>query len=197
MKSITSLLILLLSGISLAQVPQPAPPAPADTSAWKHTMILSANITQISFTDWAQGGENALAYALFLEGKSAYTVEPIEWVNGYKFGFGQAKLAAQGIRKTDDVIDLASVMTYKVGTYVNPYASATLKTQFAEGVMYDAEGIAMPVSNFFDPAYITQAVGLGYQPVPEVKTRLGVALRETIAKTFAFKYSDDVSTAAE
>jgi hypothetical protein len=179
--------------MTFAQTPQPASPALADTS-WKHTMIASANITQISFTDWAQGGENALAYALFLEGKSIYAVDVIEWVNGYKFGYGQAKLGSQGIRKTDDKIDLQSVLTYKFGAYVNPFASVSLNTQFSEGVKYDALGIATPVSNFFDPAYIIQTVGVGYQPGPEVKTRLGVALRETIAKNYASKYTDDPTT---
>jgi hypothetical protein len=65
-------------------------------------MIVSANITQIAFTNWVQGGENALAYALFLEGKSAYAKDVIEWVNMYKFGYGQARLSSLGIRKTDD-----------------------------------------------------------------------------------------------
>ena len=152
-------------------------------------MIISANITQISFTDWAQGGENSLAYALFLEGKSTYTKNKIEWVNSYKFGYGQARLGSQSIRKTDDKIDLESVLTYKIGVYINPYASATLKTQFMEGVTFDASGHAKPVSNFFDPAYLTQAVGVGYQPIPEVKTRLGAALREIVANIFAKTYT--------
>ena len=191
---IHAIVILLFFAVpAFAQTPQPASPALTDTS-WKHTMIAGANITQISFTDWAQGGENALAYALFLEGKSIYAVDVIEWVNGYKFGYGQAKLGSQGIRKTDDKIDLQSVLTYKFGTYINPFASVSLNTQFSEGIKYDALGIATPVSNFFDPAYIIQTIGVGYQPGPEVKTRLGVALRETIAKNFAGKYTDDPTT---
>jgi hypothetical protein len=193
MKTILSFLIVTLAGVSLAQEPKPAAPIAADTSAWKHTMIVSANITQISFTDWAQGGENAFAYALFLEGKSAYTLDAVDWVNSYKFGFGQANLASQGTRKTDDKIDLESVLTYKVGTYINPFASASMKTQFVEGATYDAQGNKTPVSNFFDPAYLTQTVGLGYQPVPEVKTRLGGALREIIADKFAAAYIGDAT----
>jgi Protein of unknown function (DUF3078)./Protein of unknown function, DUF481. len=196
MKIMISLLLLIVASAALAQESQHVVPVSADTS-WKHTMIISANITQISFTDWSQGGENALAYALFLEGKSAYTKDAIEWVNEYKFGYGQAKLGTLGMRKTDDVIDLGSVIIYKIGTIINPYASASLKTQFTEGVMYDATGHAVPVSNFFDPAYIIQSAGVGYQPGPDVKTRLGAALRETIAKTFASKYSDDLTTTPE
>ena len=77
MKIILSLLLFISASTALAQESKPVVPASADTS-WKHTMILSANITQISFTNWSQGGENALAYALFLEGKSAYTKDVIE-----------------------------------------------------------------------------------------------------------------------
>jgi hypothetical protein len=156
-------------------------------------MILSVNITQISFTDWTQGGENALAYALFLEGKSAYAKDMIEWVNEYKFGYGQAKLGSGTIRKTDDMIDLGSVLIYKLGKIINPYASVSLKTQFTEGVTYDAAGHTVPVSNFFDPVYIIQSAGVGYQPVPEVKTRLGAAVREILTKTHT-RYSDDPTT---
>jgi hypothetical protein len=192
MKTLIFFLFLFVAHDACAQSPQIASPASADTS-WKHTMIISANITQISFTDWAQGGENALAYALFLEGKSTYAVDVIEWVNSYKFGYGQAKLGSQGIRKTDDKIDLESVLTYKIGTYINPFASASLKTQFAQGVTFDALGHAHPVSNFFDPAYLIQTVGFGYQPVPEVKTRLGAALREIVTKVY-IGYSDDPTT---
>jgi len=190
------LLLLIAADTALAQESQPVVPVLADTS-WKHTMVLSANITQISFTDWSQGGENALAYALFLEGKSAYAKDAIEWVSEYKFGYGQARLGTLGIRKTDDMIDLGSVITYKIGTIINPYASASLQTQFTEGVTYDAAGHAVPVSNFFDPAYIIQSAGVGYQPVPDVKTRLGAAMRETIAKNFASKYTDDLTTTSE
>jgi hypothetical protein len=190
------LMFLIAASAAMAQDLQNVPPAVVDTS-WKHLMIASVNITQISFTDWAQGGENALAYALFLEGKSTYAVDEIDWMNSYKFGYGQAKLGSQSIRKTDDKIDLESVLTYKIGSLINPFASVSLKTQFAEGVVYNSEGNAAPVSNFFDPAYITQTAGVGYQPIQEIKTRIGAALRETIANTYAAKYSDDLETTSE
>jgi len=196
MRNVLLLVSLISASTALAQDSISVVPISVDTS-WKHSIIISANITQISFTDWAQGGDNALAYALFLEGKSTYAVEVIEWMNSYKFGYGQARLGSQGIRKTDDRIDLESVLTYKIGTFINPFASVSLKTQFAEGVMYDAAGLTTPVSNFFDPAYIMQTVGIGYQPTPEIKTRLGIALRETIANTFAGTYSDDLETTSE
>jgi hypothetical protein len=180
----TIAILLLTSCLLTAQDSSTVAPSP-----WKHGLIGSVNVTQVAFRDWAQGGENAFAWALFLEGKSTFNSEKTEWITSYKFGFGNAEIGSQSARKTDDKIDLETVLTYKVGAYVNPFVSASVKTQFATGYTYDALGNATAISNFFDPAYLTQTAGVGYQPMPELKTRLGGALRETIADHFANRYT--------
>lgn len=175
---------------------------PADTAKvkkpWTHNLVGGLNLTQVSFNDnWAQGGENALAYAMSLAGKSGNELPKTNWATSYKFAFGQTKLGSQGIRKTDDKIDVESNLTFKVGTYVNPYAAVTLKTQFAKGFDYskkDAKtGKFQQVSKFLDPGYLTQSAGVGYQPLPQIKTRLGVALREVITSEFNI-YADNPAT---
>ena len=164
-----------------------------ETSAdWSHQLVGGVNLTQVALKSWAGGGEDALAWTLSVEGKSALAKEQYDWSNAYKFAFGQTKLGDQGIRKTDDKIDLESVLTYKMGTYINPYVGATLKSQFAKGFNYNDTGKAA-ISQFFDPAYLTQSAGVGYQPREEIKTRLGLAVREIITRDFNH-YSDDSST---
>ena len=37
---------------------------------WKHTMIASLNLSQVSFTHWSQGGTNTLSYLAGVNGKS-------------------------------------------------------------------------------------------------------------------------------
>ena len=54
-------------------------------------------------------------------------------------------------------------------------------------------GAKTPLSNFFDPGYLTQSAGVGYQPLPEIKTRLGAALREIFTSEFP-NYADDPAT---
>jgi len=189
-------LFVLLFGLSALT----ASAQPADTTRvkkpWTHSVVSGLNLTQVSFNDnWAQGGENALAYALSLNGKSANDLAKTNWTTSYKFAFGQTKLGSQGIRKTDDKIDLESTLIYKVGAYINPYVAATFKTQFAKGFEYSPDPDSA-VSKFFDPAYLTQSAGLGYQPIPQIKTRLGVALREVITSEFNV-YADDPKTLAE
>jgi hypothetical protein len=169
---------------------------------WTHSLVSALNLTQVSFNDnWSQGGESALAYALSAVGKSVNELPKTNWTTSYKLAFGQTKLGDEGVRKTDDKIDVESNLTYKVGTYINPYVAATLKTQFAKGFEYSKDPVSnktlsTQVSKFFDPAYLTQSAGLGYQPIPQIKTRLGAALREVITSDFN-AYADDPNTLTE
>jgi hypothetical protein len=185
------LFILLLITVLTAYAQQ-------DTTApkfgWGHSVVAGLTLTQISFTDWTQGGENSLAWTTSLEGKSTDDQPTINWANAYRFAFGQARLSDQGLRKTDDKIDLESVLIYKLGPLVNPYFAATLKSQFTRGYKYESSGNSVSVSNFFDPGYLTQSLGVGIQPIPEVKTRLGVALREIVTSEFTAIYANDAAT---
>jgi hypothetical protein len=157
---------------------------------WKQSLVAGLNLTQVSYTNWQGGGQNALAYSTLANGRSTYNDTSLNWDNVYDFAFGQTRLGDQGLRKTDDKIDISSTLTYKVGTFLNPYANATLKTQFAKGFTYDAFGNGMEVSKFFDPGYLTQTAGVGYQPLTEVKLRLGTGFREIITSAFTVYASD-------
>jgi len=159
---------------------------------WTHQLVGGLNLTQVALKDWSGGGDDALAWAVSLNGKSTYKKDKIDWVSTYKFAFGQTKLGDQAIRKTNDKIDLETTMTYKMGVYVNPYVASTVKSQFAKGYNYADIG-KIPVSQFFDPAYLTQTAGFGYEPIEQVKTRLGVGLREILTRDFN-GYADDGDT---
>jgi len=169
--------------------------ANADTSkhyGWDHTASAALNLTQASFTNWVAGGSNTLAYSAVLQGSSALASVRTVWANSYKFAFGQARVADQGLRKTDDEIYFESLFIYKMGTYINPYAAATLRTQFGPGYNYSSTPETQ-VSKFFDPAYVTQSAGFAYKPVPEFSTRLGAALREVITSQYKQYATDPVT----
>lgn len=179
---------ILTSSLLIAQKDSSTTP-----SDWKHTLVAGLTVTQVSYTDWSQGGENALAYTLSVDGKSVQDLTMTNWSNSYKFAFGQTRLGSKGLRKTDDKIELESVLAYKLGTVINPYASATFKSQFDDGFKYDdATNTRVKTSSALDPMYLTQALGVRYQPIAQVKTRLGAALREVLSDAFA--YADDATT---
>ena len=185
----------LPGALALLLLPNAVQAEDPEFEGWKHRLVGTVTATQVSLKDWAGGGEDALAWNLNLEGKSQFkpTEQKFDWTNTYKFAFGQTKLGDQGIRKTDDKIDLESVLTYMIDFFVDPYISATAKSQFAKGYEYTDPG-KIAISQFFDPAYLTQSAGVGYQPTPEIKTRLGVAVREIITRDFN-RFSDDAATA--
>lgn len=165
----------------------------AAATGWEHHLVSGLTLTQISLSNWEQGGEEAVAWATTLDGKSAFARPKLLWDTTYKLAFGQTKLGDEQARKTDDKIDLETVLTLDQGLLVDPYVAGTFKTQFAEGYEYADDGERVAVSSVFDPAYFTQSAGLGYRPVEEVRTRLGVALRETITDEF-HAYADDPDT---
>ncbi len=186
--------VLSLTGLLLtAGFGQATPPAAPPAAPWKHDLVAGLTLTQVSYTDWTQGGENAMAYTATADGKSEFNDTTYNWSNIYKLGFGETRLGDQGLRKTDDRIDIGSVLTYKLGSLINPYFAVGLKTQFAPGFTYDGTGNSAEVSKFFDPGYLTQTAGVGYQPMTEIKTRLGVGLREILTSQFT-QYSDDPTT---
>ncbi len=192
MKRAVFAFLLIWTSAAHAQPAPPAPPPPP-TYGWKHGLVAGLTLTQVAFTDWAQGGANALAYTTTADGKSVDDEQSWTWTNLYKFAFGQARLSDQGLRKTDDVIDLSAVLAYKADSILNPYGSASLKTQFAKGFMYNADGSSTQVSQFFDPAYLLQSAGAIYTPSKMFNTRLGIGIREIVTSSFN-QYADDPTT---
>lgn len=163
------------------------------TYGWTHNVVTGVNLTEVAFSDWAQGGTNVFAYTPWLNGSSRQDLQATDWSTTYKFAFGQARLGSQGVRKTDDEIYTETLLIIKLDRYVNPYVAATLRTQFAPGYKYDNLGNATAISRFFDPGYLTQSAGVAYQPAPELKTGLGLAVRETFTSRFN-QYADDPKT---
>ena len=161
--------------------------ADADTakpSGWVPVAVAGLNLTQTSFTDWAQGGANSLAYSARVLSNLTYYGERAKWSNSLKLLFGQARLSGQGLRKTEDEIYLESLFIYEVWELVNPYAAATVRTQFAPGYEYPENADKQQISAFFDPAYFTESIGFIYEPSPIFTSRLGVAAREVVTSQY-------------
>lgn len=178
--------LLFLAGLTPALAQDP-------TQLWTHSLSGDLTANQVALKDWSQGGDNALAWGFSLNGKSLRSAARAGWETGYKFAFGQNKLGDQDIRKTVDKFEVETALTYNTGHYIRPYVKATLKTQMFRGYRYEANR-RTAVAGLFDPAYLTQSVGGGIQPRPEVKTRFGLAVREIITRDYN-AYADKKSTA--
>ena len=65
MKALLCSLILFSAHHAWSQAQQPPPPE----YGWKQSLVAGLTLTQVAFTDWPQGGENALSYTLTANGK--------------------------------------------------------------------------------------------------------------------------------
>lgn len=170
----------------------PAAPAPG---AWKHAANGFFNLSQTYFDNWVKGGTNALTWELRLEGSSIYEDSKLLWENKGKALYGRTEVADLNSRKSSDLLDLQSVLTYKLGTWVNPFAAAQLLTQFDAG--YNYEGTPrLRVAGPFDPTYLIQTLGVGYTAIPDLNVRLGGTLKETFSAA-RYGYADDTETENE
>jgi hypothetical protein len=160
---------------------------------WKNEVIGSLNLTQATFDNWSQGGDNTLAWQLNFSAKFIKDMKKYNWSNSGKVAFGKTKLGNQESRKSIDEVRLETVYTYKLNMYVNPYVSAYGETQLAKGYKFTDTSKVL-ISNFFDPGYLIQSVGVGFSHNKYIKTRLGAAVKETFANEFAPLYSDDPDT---
>lgn len=162
---------------------------------WEKAVIGGVNMTQTGFDNWVAGGESAFAWQINLNFKFVQDLEKTNWSNSGKFAYGATKTGEANMRKSVDEIKLESVLTYKLGTVVNPFAAVTGESQFAAGFDYSAEP-STQISAFLDPGYFRESFGVGYDVREGIKTRMGLALKQTVTTDYAFPYADDVTTVA-
>ncbi|KAA3611162.1 MAG: DUF3078 domain-containing protein [Calditrichaeota bacterium] len=182
------LMIGILANFSIAQEEEKKP-----VYGWKNSMIGDLNFTQNAFTDWQQGGEDSWSWAANLNAKFENDQEKYNWANSAKLQYGESKVGDLGSRKAADEIKLETVYTYKLGVLINPYAAATMQTQFTKGYQYTTDAPKVAVSNLFDPGYLTESFGVGFKPNETIKTRVGLAAKQTFTTDFT-GYADDKET---
>lgn len=185
MKKLSIVLLLLWSSVIFAE-------GDSLNGKWKPDGVGGINLSQIAFTNWAKGGENSLSWIFFSNVGLSYEATHYKLKNNFKFAYGRTKLGDAAYRTNDNEVYLENVLAYNVGWAVDPFISNTFRTNVSAG--YDYKTTLSPkVSDFFDPAYITQAIGFEYGKSKQFVTRLGLAFQETFANKFR-SYSDDPDT---
>ncbi len=162
--------------------------SPADE--WKNQVLANLNLNQGSFSNWVQGGINFIAWQAGLNARFEKDNTGINWLNTLKLQYGLTYNNLQGTQVSSDTIDLESVYSWKTWKYISPYVSLSIQNQFGYGFNYTTTP-ATQTSNFMDPGYFTESVGLKYTPDPFFNTRLGAALKETVANQFEAVYTQN------
>jgi len=160
MKKLTiALLTVLLAFTAYAQ-----DPADADT-LWKYSGVTSLNLSQLSLSNWAAGGDNSISGNALVKLSADYDDGTLNWDNDLILGFGLIRTGSDPTRKSDDQIELSSKFGNRAGEG-NWFYSALLsfRTQFAQGYDNPGEEDRLKISNFMSPAYLNLSLGMDYKP---------------------------------
>lgn len=190
----TILLSMMIVLISFTSFAQESTGEKKDT-LWTPKGVVGINLSQVAFSNWQQGGQNSLSFTFFSLFGLDYIGDPWKWRNSLKFAYGRTKFGDEEYRTNDNEIFFESTLIYHVGWAVSPYAGVTARTAVSKGYNYDSIP-AFQIVDFMDPFYLTEAIGMVYDQIPNFSTRLGVGMKQTFTDKFT-SYSDDVETLSE
>ncbi|MFL3660898.1 MAG: DUF3078 domain-containing protein [Polaribacter sp.] len=154
-KIVLGFLILLTSLVYSQEQQQDTIPVPK----WKIHGRVAFIFNQSSFSNWASGGENTVAGNININYDFNYKQGNINWDSRIISGYGLSYLGAQGYRKTNDRLEVNSLLGVKTGNYWFLSFIGNFRTQYANGFDYSKKPKAV-VSGFFSPAYLTFGPGM-------------------------------------
>jgi hypothetical protein len=216
---LAALLLLGLIGAPAAQAqedPVPEPSDPNETASdtlvgWEYDANARLNASQAAFKDWEEGSSNnSLAFTAALGGEANRRGE--RWIQSHQLqlAFGLIDQEGQEVRIAEDLIRWDSSVRYEGQGFFrrfNPTIAANLQTQFAIGFDYTSNPFEGEVENdprlqldppvqtsrFFAPAFITESLGLTYEPFRDFTLRLGAASKQTVVTEEDFRVLYGVS----
>lgn len=186
MKKFAVLILIVFTNLTFAQE------ADSTMYKWTPSLVTGLNISQIAFSNWTKGGDNALTWTLNGDFTLLYKTPRWKFSNQLKAAYGRTKLGGGTYKTNDNEFYLESVLAYRAGWAVDPYFSNTVRTAISTGYNYEVDP-AVEIVDLFDPGYITQSIGFTYDKLEGIKTRFGLAFQEVITNKYT-QYTDDSGT---
>lgn len=137
-------------------------PIEAPTTFWSKLNRYSVDFTQVSFTDWNAGGQSSIAGLTDFRFRRTYNKGFIRWNNELLVRYGLNQQEGQGLRKTDDDVELVSTFGYKFSKKSKWFytARSSFKTQLTPG--YNYPNRESSISQLMAPGYFFLGVGAEY-----------------------------------
>lgn len=147
---------------------------------WKSKGNVSLLFNQSNFSNWTAGGENNLSGNFGLNYGLEYAKDDWTWDNKLMASYGLVKTKnASFEKKTDDRLELNSVLGKKAIGRWSYSAFVNFRTQITKGYIYgkDADGAEFRTesTNFMSPGYLTFGPGMLYKKDDNLKINLAPA----------------------
>lgn len=134
------------------------------TIFWKKGGTIAVNLTQVSLTNWAAGGQNSSSATGLVSLFAKYKKETFTFDNTLDLAYGLLKQGKSDFVKSDDRIEFSSKAGLKAFNDQWYYSAlVSFRTQFADGYKNPFTD-TVKISAAFAPAYILASIGMDYKP---------------------------------
>ena len=159
------LLLLLNIIISTNSLSQAVVTDSLKQEGWNKSGKITFLVNQSAFSNWTSGGENSIAGAFSLDYNLNYLKNGWAWDTKMIGAFGMNKNSdSEFAKKTDDRIEINSLVGKKFTKELSYSSFLNFKTQFARGYKYSTNSLGLEereeTTRFFSPAYIQLGVGV-------------------------------------
>lgn len=161
-KVLLTALALSLAIVSFAQQQQQKPEEPAE--GWSHKGVFGINLSQSAYSNWAAGGQSSLTGMGIANFELHYRAEKFTWNTRLNASLGYSFTnLKQKPTKTDDKIELNTMIGIKAAEHFRYSAEAAFSSQFAYGYNYAVDSTHY-ISKFLAPAYVNLGIGMEWVP---------------------------------
>lgn len=164
----------------------------ADT-LWKFNGVTSLNVSQLSLSNWAAGGENSLSGNALVKLSADFDDGTLNWDNDLHLGFGLIRQGDDPTRKSDDKLDLSSKFGYRASKNWFYSGLLSFKTQFIEGYDNPGEDDRTKISNWLAPGYLNISAGMDFKPndnftmlIAPVSTKMTLVMDDDLSAAGSF-----------
>lgn len=132
-------------------------------SIWTTNGNIGVKFTQVSLTNWAAGGNNAIAFDV----QGAYQANLKKgkhiWNNRIELAYGLNKNKGENTQKSNDKIYFNTNYGYEIAKHIYFSTLLNFQSQFSPGYDY-AKSKSISISDFMAPGYFI--IGTGFSWIP-------------------------------
>ena len=146
-----------------------------DKDGWKRGGNISFLFNQSAFNNWLAGGANNISGTLGLNYDFNYTKGDWTWDNKLIASYGLTKIKKEAVQKTDDRLELNSLLGKRASGYWYYSAFLNFKTQMSSTSVGGEQ-----TSHFFSPAYFQFGPGMLWKKSDNLKINIAPATSKLI-----------------
>jgi hypothetical protein len=171
--------------------------------SWIYNGMASLNFSQVSLTNWAQGGESSYAINGMAALNFNYSKDRNSWANTLDVGYGTQKIGEKDPAKTDDHLELLSKYGRQLSGNWFFSGMLNLKTQFTKGFNQTDAGKIL-ISDFLSPGYLIFSLGMEYKKddsffilLSPVSSKITILVNDSLSDVGSFGVDPGKNTRAE